>query len=135
MARRLPEWLRAWLPVALYLTLIFILSHQRLGRPGFMAFTHADKVAHAVEYAALCALLFRALRHGRRAWLVRWAPLLAIVLASLYGVLDEWHQSFVGRDADVADWLADTLGAGLAMAALLVIAARRPRPLDEAPPD
>jgi VanZ family protein len=36
---------------------------------------------------------------------------LAIVLTSLYGASDEWHQSFTPRrTADVEDWFADTAG-------------------------
>ena len=46
--------------------------------------------------------------------------MVALVIASGYGVLDEWHQSFVGRDCDPADWLADTIGAALMAAALMV---------------
>ncbi len=34
-----------------------------------------------------------------------------IIFCSFYGVFDEWHQSFVpGRNSDVFDWLADTMG-------------------------
>ena len=54
---------------------------------------------------------------------------LAMAIASLYGVSDEWHQSFVGRDATVQDWVADTVGA--ALAGVLVLAwwsASRPEP-------
>ena len=41
--------------------------------------------------------------------------------ASLYAATDEIHQSFVpGRDADVRDWFADTIGAGDAFTAALV---------------
>ena len=36
---------------------------------------------------------------------------LAVAIASLYGITDEWHQSLVGRDATVQDWIADTAGA------------------------
>ena len=37
--------------------------------------------------------------------------LVAVALASLYAVTDEFHQSFVpGRMCDPADWLTDTLG-------------------------
>jgi VanZ family protein len=40
--------------------------------------------------------------------------LLSIAFCSLYGLSDEWHQSFVvGREADSADWLADTSGSVL----------------------
>ena len=50
-------------------------------------------------------------------------PVLAVVqvwlatsIASLYGISDEFHQSFVpGRTPDVVDWLADTSGALLAV--------------------
>jgi VanZ family protein len=41
---------------------------------------------------------------------------LATSIASLYGISDEFHQSFVpGRTPDVVDWLADTSGALLAV--------------------
>lgn len=50
----------------------------------------------------------------------------AVVLASLYAVTDEFHQSFVpGRMCDPADWLTDTLGAMLG-AAVAAIALRGP---------
>ncbi|HSH41142.1 MAG TPA: VanZ family protein, partial [Arenicellales bacterium] len=41
----------------------------------------------------------------------RW---LALGLAVLYGISDEWHQSFVpGREPDVLDVLADGVGAAV----------------------
>lgn len=65
-----------------------------------------DKLYHAVNFGVLAALLYLA---TGRAWL-------AVLLASLYGVSDELHQSFVpGRSSDVTDWLADTAGAFLAV--------------------
>lgn len=45
---------------------------------------------------------------------MRWWPAIALaaLLASAYAATDEWHQLFVpGRDSDVRDWLADTIGA------------------------
>ena len=60
----------------------------------------------------------------------RGALFLAVALASLYGATDEFHQSLVpGRDADVVDWVADTLGAaiGAALATAAIRALRRPR--------
>ena len=42
--------------------------------------------------------------------------IVSLSFCSLYGASDEWHQSFVpGRDADILDWLADTLGASIAL--------------------
>ncbi len=37
--------------------------------------------------------------------------MIAVVATTVYGVSDEWHQSFVaGRNADVADVVADLAG-------------------------
>ena len=68
-------------------------------------------ICHFLEYLVLGALLCNALgiRHGRGK-----AALLAIVIASAYGVTDEIHQIFVpDRMCDPADWLTDTCGAAL----------------------
>ena len=46
-----------------------------------------------------------------------------IVVASAYGVTDEWHQTFVpGRSSTVSDWVADTLGALVSVLAVMAIA-------------
>ena len=45
--------------------------------------------------------------------------IVSLCYCSLYGVSDEWHQSFVpGRSVDFMDWLADTLGASIALSIL-----------------
>ncbi|WP_114313987.1 VanZ family protein [Thermus caldifontis] len=63
-----------------------------------------DKGAHFLAYGLLGFLLGVALRDFRPAFF----------LAALYGVVDEWHQSFVpGREAFGLDLLADFLGAYL----------------------
>ena len=55
--------------------------------------------------------------------------LLAIVVASAYGVTDEFHQLFVpGRACDPVDWMVDTAGAALG-ALLAHVALRRFQPL------
>jgi VanZ family protein len=72
----------------------------------------SDKVLHAVEYAVLGGLCYRALRWGASGQVASHALLLAIVMASLYGVTDEAHQFFVPfRESSWQDWLADTIGA------------------------
>jgi VanZ family protein len=41
---------------------------------------------------------------------------------------DEWHQSFVeGRTTDVFDWLADTLGASMALVGLTLFFSKQRR--------
>jgi len=75
-------------------------------------FNGMDKVVHFFVYGALATLVLRV------PWVTRhpWRVFLAIAAASLFGASDEWHQSFTpGRQADVFDWLADTLGACLAV--------------------
>ena len=71
-----------------------------------------DKVAHAGSFGILALLFYFA--KGR--------ALISILLASLYGLSDEFHQSFVpGRDVDLFDWVADTLGAALAVSTVLLL--------------
>ena len=65
-----------------------------------------DKIVHAVFYGIFAFFIFGSSR--------RYA--LSLLLASLYGVTDEFHQSFVeGRDSDIWDWVADIVGASLAL--------------------
>ena len=71
----------------------------------------------------------RSARNAR--WLTAPAAALvaAILIASLYGASDEFHQLFVpGRLCDPADWLTDTCGAALGAsiaAAVLALKGRR----------
>ena len=76
--------------------------------PGLFPFQ--DKLLHAGAYAVLGVLLFNALRNSSSS---SWHTIrTATLLSSLYGLSDEFHQSFVpGRQADGWDWLADTTGA------------------------
>lgn len=68
-------------------------------------------LAHFCEYALFGFLIQNALGCTLPA---RRAALLAVVIASAYGVTDELHQLFVpGRACDPVDWLVDTAGATL----------------------
>ena len=70
-------------------------------------------------------LLCRAWRGEGRGWAT--ACLLSAVIACAYALSDEWHQGTVpGRDSDIRDWLAGTIGGSLAVT-LYWLAARRPR--------
>lgn len=116
----------AWAATLAYAALIFWLSSQPNPLP---ALTERlwDKAIHFAEYGALGALLLVALRESGVA--PRRAAAVAALVASLYGVSDEVHQGFVPqRDADVRDWVADTVGgaagAGLAALALRVAGSR-----------
>ena len=104
-----------WVPVALYAGMIFYLSsqsHPDDDLPSFLFEEISDKVLHAVEYGILSVLCYRAFRWAAGPAIAQQAVVLAIVTASLYGITDEVHQSFVPlRDSSWQDWLADTIGA------------------------
>ena len=83
-----------------------------------------DKLIHATEYAVLGALLLAVFRaQGVSA---RWLIPLAVLCGGLYGLTDEWHQSFVpGRDASLWDALADTVGSTLGAFGMARVGLRR----------
>jgi len=103
---------RRWLWVFALAALIFVASSRsKIAAPDVKG---TDKVAHFSVYGLLATLVLRALagaddgKRARAAWL-------SVLAVSLYGISDEYHQSFTpGRSVEVADWLADTTGGALA---------------------
>ena len=85
----------------------------------------SDKVLHFAAYGLLSALWIVALAGsaGSIGAAKAWG---GAVLAVLFGLSDEFHQSFVpGRTASWGDVAADALGAAVAAGALWLLAARR----------
>ncbi len=113
----------AWAAALAWAALIFILSAQSTlpdltgGLPEIQ-----DIAGHLAAYAGLAFWLALALRLTpgvRRPWLT------AFLLALLYGLLDEFHQSFVpNRHPDLFDIATDAVGAAL----MLWFLRRRLRP-------
>ena len=67
----------------------------------------SDKVVHFVAYATLGASVSWANGSASAMQAAR-----ILVLLSIAGALDEWHQQFIpNRRMDVRDWVADTAGA------------------------
>ncbi|MDQ6952495.1 MAG: VanZ family protein [Mariprofundaceae bacterium] len=95
-----------------YCGFIFFLSSQSTLIATPLDFPNKDKVMHASAYAILGWFAWRFFgHHVQFSWLL---ALISVLFASIYGISDEFHQSFVvGRDADVWDWVADTTGASL----------------------
>ena len=118
MPRRTKSFLsqpKAWqLVLAIYWLALFVATHlpktQTLGTANQL-----DKLVHAAAFAGLALLLATTWQlsagrlighHLRAAWIV----------LVCYAALDEWTQTFAGRDASLADWLADAAGAALGLA-------------------
>jgi VanZ family protein len=101
--------LTTWAPAVLWAALIFALSSvPDLGTDLGQWDTALRKLAHVAEYAILGALVFRAAGS---------APA-AVLLSSAYAATDEIHQAFVaGRHGSPLDWLIDTAGVVLGVAA------------------
>ena len=110
-----------WGPVALYALGIFVESSISQVPAFPSGFT--DKDGHGLLYAGLAVLVLRAAAGARWDGVTLRAVVVAALFASLYGITDEFHQWFVpGRTADVYDWMADTIGASVAVAAVWLVA-------------
>ena len=97
-----------WLATAGYMTLIFFLSSRHIHLPPVLP-KYFDKLAHVLIYMPLAFLFFVSLR---KSGLNKYIFLISFLLAGIYGITDELHQSFVpGRDAAAADAVADFFGA------------------------
>jgi VanZ family protein len=103
-----------WCLSFLWAGLIFWFSSSSDAQGGFWlieALPYGDKLAHTCAFGVLGLLLSQAIQ---RWWI-------ALSLTSLYGLSDEIHQYFVpGRSVDITDWIADTLGAGLALSVIFL---------------
>lgn len=105
-SRRLPSY--HWLyPLTLVACIFFASGQSEVAGPGIVG---TDKVAHFFVFGAVATGAVRLVARGRAIWVV--------LGVSLYGVCDEWRQSFTaGRSVEFADWVADTLGALTAVCA------------------
>lgn len=115
----------AWLLPLAYMGVIFAVSSIAIDVP-HLTFPFRDKVVHTFEYGLLGLLVARA---AFVTWPTR-SPmrivLFAILIATTFGVSDEVHQSFVpGRSAELADAVADFIGAALGASAYAMMRRRR----------
>ena len=103
------------LPLIIYWIILFVLTTL----PGNEAINIGvnDKIEHFGAYGLLSAILYLNLLFQEKYPLFKKFPAtFTLLVASLYGMIDELHQIFVpGRTADIRDWLADFLGSVLAV--------------------
>jgi VanZ family protein len=113
---RLRHELLYGMPVLAYAGLIFFLSSIPKFPDFLPTFSGFDKIVHFGEYFLLGWLLCRWLSAEESPWVKRRALSLTLALGILYGISDEWHQSFVpGRDASFWDAAIDALAVGAAV--------------------
>ena len=130
---RQAKLIASWALVACVLVFIFVMSAQTgpqldegdglfsqikraLAQQAIQLTGHevdVSPIGHFSEYFALGIALANALRFHVKDGFGSWrVPLLATLLASLYGISDEFHQIFVPqRSCDPADWAVDTIAA------------------------
>lgn len=120
--------------LVVYWIAIFVGTHLPGDPLGPLASRGGDKWIHCGAFAGLAILL--ALAVG---WFSRpgWLSYLAMFAGlALYGAIDEWTQSFVGRSTDLKDWIADVIGITLGLSVYAIVAWMWPRvdesSLDEA---
>lgn len=118
-----------WGPAVIWMAATFVVSHQSQVEIPFGA---PDYFGHGVSYAVLGALLMRALAGGALRRMDAGLILPAVLIAAVYGLSDEFHQSFIpGRMASVSDLVADTIGAlagACTVAAMSALVRARTRP-------
>jgi len=132
----LRSFLKYWLPVMVWMTLIFAGSgdsksgnhSSRLIGPLVRFFApniapetldiiilSVRKTAHLTEYAVLALLVWRARCQNQPADLPAWRwpdARWTLLICVLYAATDEWHQAFVpNRESAVHDVFIDTIGA------------------------
>lgn len=116
------------LPAASYASALFYGGLIRIGVLPEVGFVATDKLLHALAFGGLALLLARAAH-----WLRPREPLakklwLGGAGSSFLGLLLEVCQAFTAyRSADALDWLADTVGALLAIGLAFAVFAWIPR--------
>jgi VanZ family protein len=131
--RLISKFLRYWLPVVIWLTMIFIGSTELMSaeytsriigpilrwiHPGISLARIEQvqfvirKTAHVSEYAALSLLIFRALVNTTRQARFAGVGLITLLISGAFAASDEFHQSFVpSRTSSVRDVMIDIIGA------------------------
>ena len=108
-----------WGPAIAQMAAIFFLSGMATlpSLPGGLT----SYTGHLIGYAILGALALRALARATWSGVTARAASLAWLWSAAYGATDEFHQRFVpGRNATVEDWIADAVGAAVAIGAIVI---------------
>ena len=120
MNPRLVRLLFVWGPAVLVMAVLFAASSasDTTAVPAVLS----DTILHLGVYALLGITVFRALADARFERLTPGRAAGTVLFCTLYGLSDEFHQSFVpGRTPDAMDLVADAAGAALGAGTLLLL--------------
>ena len=110
---------RVWVTLALVLYFVMMFTATHIPTVPSQLAEVSDKLMHFLVYAGLGFLLclYRATRQP-----ASWKDAgIVLGIGSIYAVLDELLQIPVGRHCDAMDWLADTIGILIGIAAFGVL--------------
>jgi VanZ family protein len=112
-----------YFPLALYWITLFIATS--IPSEALPKIAVGDKLEHFFAYMILSILVSLTFHFQKKIKLLNTYPLLsALFVVSLYGALDEWHQTFIpGRYAELLDMVSNFFGAlfGIIVTYFLVI--------------
>ena len=100
-----------YFPLILYWIMLF--TATSLPAANLPSVAVGDKLKHFTAFFGLSVLLSLTLLYQNKVLLLKkYFLAAALIISSIYGLLDEIHQSFVpGRNNEFLDWVADSLGA------------------------
>ena len=126
------SFMRWWGPLLAYMLVIFLVSSA--SRPALLRYA-PDYTWHFIGYFGMGLLAIRAFGRGLVRPASGKAAIFGALLALVYAVSDEWHQSFVpGRVASLQDVAVDALGIAAAVAVLYIYwRLARPSPAGQRP--
>lgn len=107
---------RAWIWPILIMATVFTLSGAtRIATPDLGFQFSKDKIAHFLVFGLIATSILRIPNIQTRGWR---GMLIAAIATIAFGAFDEFRQSLTpGRTVEFADWLADSLGAIVAVVA------------------
>ena len=120
--------LKYWLPPILWGLIIFSFSSLQVGSSNDIYWKDfvIKKTAHVVEYAILAVLLYRAMIGSDVE--KKKAIIFSMLIVSLYGFTDEFHQSFTpGREPRIRDVIIDTIGGALGVLTFCKVLEKYPK--------
>ena len=100
-----------YVPLIVYWIMLFIAT--TLPVSSLPSVDVSDKLKHFGAFFGLSVLLSLTLIYQNKVLLLKkYFLVAALITSSVYGLLDEIHQSFIpGRNSEFLDWFADSLGA------------------------